>query len=172
MKPGYFVSLSLTFFIAGCSASAQHRHTKALHSLDGRQKMASVKTASASAPHTGQDLQLHLSDFLNLPLRDTSGNEVGRLKDLTVGVNGRVISVTLLSAKQGGGKLTIPFEWLKVEQGQQGALYLAYLETDVVLKPDRENAATGTNEKAPPNSAAPEQKSGDGALKEPENKPQ
>jgi hypothetical protein len=158
MKAGYYASLSLALFIAGCSASAQHRHTKALHSLDARQKIASVKEASSSAPQMDQDLQFPLSDFLNLPLRDRAGNEVGRLKDLTVGANGRVISVTLLPAKEGSGKLTIPFEWLKVVQGQQGALYL--------------ETATGTKDEALPNGAAPEKKSGDGALKEPENKPQ
>ncbi len=153
MKAGYYASLSLALFIAGCSASAQHRHTKALHSLDARQKIASVKEASSSAPQMDQDLQFPLSDFLNLPLRDRAGNEVGRLKDLTVGANGRVISVTLRPAKEGGGKLTIPFEWLKVE-------------------PDGASGATGTKEEALPNGPAPEKKSGDGAPKEPENKPQ
>ena len=165
MKAGYYASLSLALFIAGCSASAQHRHTKALHTLDARQKIASVKEASSSAPQMDQDLQFPLSDFLNLPLRDRAGNEVGRLKDLTVGANGRVISVTLRPAKEGGGKLTIPFEWLKVVQGQQGALY-------VMLKPDGASGATGTKKEALPNGPAPEKKSGDGALKEPENKPQ
>ncbi len=68
---------------------------------------------------------------------DKAGNRVARLDDLTMGTNGRVISVTLIPIAGGGAKVTIPFEKLRIKTERNGTLSL---ETDVVLKPSEGTA--------------------------------
>jgi hypothetical protein len=46
---------------------------------------------------------------------------VRRLDDVAIEVDGRVISVTVIPINGSGGKITIPFEKLKVVRGQDGA---------------------------------------------------
>jgi sporulation protein YlmC with PRC-barrel domain len=170
MKARY-ASLSLTLFIVGCSACAEHRHTKTAHVLDDRQKIASVKEAPPSVPVAGEYLQFRVSDFVNKMIRDGTGTEVARLDDLTVGANGRIISATLIF--KNGAKVTIPFEKLKVTEGLNGALVLKIdIKIDIMLDPEVGGAATGligeTQSKPPPLA----QKPADETSKEPANKPQ
>jgi sporulation protein YlmC with PRC-barrel domain len=160
MRARYAV-LSLTLLIAGCSACAERRPLKAIKTLDGQQKVATVKEAAASFPQAGQDLRYRLSDLLNETVRDKTGKEVARLGDLAIGAHGRILSVTLIPAGGTGAKITIPFERLKVT-GRDGSLYL---ETDVVV-----GAGDGPGSKTA--QGVQEQKTSTGALKDTESKPQ
>ena len=156
-----YAALSLTLFIVGCSACAELRPVKAIKTSDSPRKAAAVKEAPAPVPEAGKDIQYHLSDLLNKTVRDKTGKEVARLGDVAIGAHGQIVSVTLIPAGGTGGKITIPFERLKVI-GQDGAVYL---ETDAVA---------GQTD-GPPSKALREelaQKPGDGALKEPQSKPQ
>ena len=167
MKAGY-AALSLTFFMAGCSACAERRPTKAVQSLDGRQKTGCAKEALAPELRGDQSAQFRLSNFLNKCVRDETGKEIARLDDLAVGANGRVTSVTLIPISGNGAKITIPFERLKIVE-RSGALYF---ETDVVHNPETAPTTTGTKEDVSSKSAKPGQISDGEAPKEPENKQQ
>jgi sporulation protein YlmC with PRC-barrel domain len=159
MRARYAV-LSLTLLIAGCSACAELRPLKAIKTLDGRQKVATVKEAAATIPEAGQDSQYRLSDLLNKTVRDKTGKEVARVGDVAIDAHGQIVSVTLILAGGTGAKINVPFERLKVT-GHGGALYL---QTDVVA---------GTAE-GPPSKTAQEvqgQKTGAGAPHDPESKP-
>jgi sporulation protein YlmC with PRC-barrel domain len=132
----HYAVLSLTLFIAGCSACAERRPLKAIKTLDGQQKVAAAKEAAVAVPETGQDRQYRLSDLLNKAVRDKAGKEVARLGDLAIGTHGRILSVTLIPAGGTGATITVPFERLKVV-GQDGSFYL---ETDVVVGAAAETA--------------------------------
>ena len=156
-----YAALSLTLFLAGCSACAERRPVKAIKTVDGQQKVAAVREAAASVPKAGGDFQYPLSDLLNKTVRDKTGKEVARLGDVAIDAHGQIVSVTLILAGGTGAKINVPFERLKVT-GQDRALYL---ETDVVA---------GTAEGPPSKTAEQEQaqKPGGGALKDPASKPQ
>jgi sporulation protein YlmC with PRC-barrel domain len=157
----HYAVLSLTLFIAGCSACAERRPLKAIKTLDGQQKVATAKEAAVSVPETGQDPQYRLSDLLNKTVRDKTGKEVARLGDLAIGAHGRISSVTLIPAGGTGATITVPFERLKVI-GRDSSLYL---ETDVVVGAAAEPASKTTEE-------TQAQKSSAEALRPPDSKRQ
>lgn len=80
--------------------------------------------------------QYRLSDIASEAVFDKSGNQVARLDDLTMSAGGRVISVTLAPAS-GSGKVTIPFEKLRIKKERNGSITL---ETDALLKAPAEEA--------------------------------
>lgn len=151
-------ALSLTFFIAGCSACAERRPIKATPTLADHHKIASAKETSPSRADAdvGAGSRFRLSNFLNKSVRDKTGKEVARLEDLAIGIDGRVVSVTLaINGK--GAKVTVPFEKLKVRD-QGGDLYL---ETDVVLSMETSDHPGGTKDATPSETAPSERKSDD-----------
>ncbi len=131
MKSSY-LSLTLAFFLAGCSTCSQPAHVGGAQSLSGQEQSGCARK-TAEAPST----QYRLSDLASETVFDKAGNQVARLDDLTMGANGRIISVTLAPIAGGGGKVTIPFEKLKIKKERNGTLSL---ETDVVLKVSSEGA--------------------------------
>ncbi|MGA7329413.1 MAG: PRC-barrel domain-containing protein [Rhodomicrobium sp.] len=129
-----FAALSLTLFLAGCSACAERKSLNAAHTLASHQKIVSAKETEANA---GIGPQFHLRSFLNQRVRDKAGKDVARIEDLAIGVDGRIVSVTL-ATNGAGAKVTIPFKKLKVTE-QSGELYL---ETDIVHHPEGETIGT------------------------------
>ena len=79
----------------------------------------------------GVSTQYRLSDLASETVFDKAGNQVARLDDLTMGANGRIISVTLAPDYRRRRQGTVPFEKLRIKKERNGTLSL---ETDVVLK--------------------------------------
>ena len=124
MKYSYLL-LPLALSLAGCSTCSQPRHAGNAQSLTGSEQNGCARKAAEPAAR-----QYRLSELASEAVFDNAGNKVARLDDLTMGANGRVISVTLVPIAGGGAKVTIPFEKLRIKTERNGTLSL---ETDVVL---------------------------------------